>query len=67
MAKLTIAEETCKGCALCADACPKHLLALSTKINSRGYHPIEIKDQAQCTGCASCARMCPDAAIKVER
>ena len=61
MAKLTIARETCKGCGLCADVCPKQLLALSR------YHPIEITEQDKCIGCAFCARMCPDAVITVER
>ena len=37
MAKLTIDRETCKGCGLCADVCPRHLLALSKEINSKGY------------------------------
>jgi len=67
MAKLTIARETCKGCGLCADVCPKHLLALSHEINSRGYHPIGIAEQEKCIGCAFCARMCPDAVITVEK
>ena len=67
MAKLTIDRETCKGCGLCADVCPKHLLALSKEINTKGYHPIGITDQEQCIGCAFCARMCPDAVIKVEK
>lgn len=67
MAKLTIDRETCKGCGLCADVCPKHLLALSHEINAKGYHPIGIEQQGQCIGCAFCARMCPDAVIKVEK
>ena len=67
MAKLTIAKETCKGCGLCADVCPKGLLALRHMINSRGYHPIDITDQDKCIGCAFCARMCPDAVITVEK
>ena len=37
MAKLTIDRETCKGCGLCANVCPKHLLALSREINAKGY------------------------------
>ncbi len=67
LAKLTIDRETCKGCGLCADACPKHLLALSKEINAKGYHPIGIEEQDKCIGCAFCARMCPDAVIKVEK
>jgi len=67
MAMLTIAQEICKGCGLCADVCPKKILALSKEINSRGYHPISITDQEKCIGCAFCARMCPDAVIKVEK
>jgi len=67
MAMLTIARETCKGCGLCADVCPKKILALSRDINSRGYHPIAVTDQSKCIGCAFCARMCPDAVIKVEK
>ena len=67
MARLTIARETCKGCGLCADVCPKKLLALSRDINTRGYHPIDIAEPEKCIGCASCARMCPDAVIKVEK
>ena len=67
MAMLTIARESCKGCGLCADVCPKQILALSKEINSKGYHPITMTDQAKCIGCAFCARMCPDAVIKVEK
>ena len=52
MAKLTIDRETCKGCGLCANVCPKHLLALSKEINAKGYHPIGIEQQDQCIGCA---------------
>ena len=67
MAKLTIDRETCKGCGLCADVCPKHLLALSKQINAKGYHPIGIEGQDKWMGCACWARMCPDAVIKVEK
>ena len=67
MAQLTIAREICKGCGLCADVCPKKILALSNQINSKGYHPIAMTDQSKCIGCAFCARMCPDAVIRVEK
>ena len=67
MARLTIHQEICKGCGLCADVCPRHLLSLSKEINAKGYHPIDITDQEKCIGCAFCARMCPDAVIAVEK
>jgi len=68
MAKLTIAENICKGCGLCITACPKGILALNTeKLNQKGYHPIMITDEEKCIGCASCARMCPDVVFTVER
>ncbi|MBO7349181.1 MAG: 4Fe-4S binding protein, partial [Spirochaetales bacterium] len=28
MAKVTFNEDICKGCGLCVDACPKHILAI---------------------------------------
>ena len=67
MAKLTIAAESCKGCGLCADVCPRHILALSKDINAKGYHPAQCIAPEQCVGCAACATMCPDVAITVER
>ncbi len=68
MAKIIVDENYCKGCELCAAACPKHLIALSpARINAKGYHPAELTDESACTGCASCAQMCPDAAITVLR
>lgn len=68
MAKLTFKTDNCKGCGLCVDACPKHLLRISPdKINQKGHHPAEITDQSACIGCAFCATMCPDCIIKVEK
>lgn len=68
MAKLIIREDSCKGCTLCIDACPKNLLELDkSKLNAKGYHPISMKDQSACIACASCARMCPDLVFEVEK
>lgn len=65
MAKLVINEERCKGCGLCITVCPKKILALADKINSKGVYPACIKDEEQCVGCAICARICPDVVIEV--
>ena len=66
--KVTINELVCKGCGLCARACPKNVLELSkTRLNAKGYHPAEVARPEDCIGCASCARTCPDVAIRIER
>ncbi|MEG1773503.1 MAG: 4Fe-4S binding protein [Oscillospiraceae bacterium] len=68
LTKVTIAEEVCKGCGLCVDACPKQVLALADdRINAKGYNPAQVIRPAQCIGCAMCAVMCPDSAITVEK
>ena len=66
--KVTINEARCKGCGLCADFCPKAVLALDgAKHNEKGYHPAYAKNPQDCIGCAICATMCPDVAITVEK
>lgn len=68
MAKMSVDDRFCKGCGLCADVCPVHIIALNYEvITTKGYHPAHCIDMDRCTGCASCALMCPDAAIVVER
>lgn len=67
MAKVTFNEDKCKGCGLCVTACPKKIVSLSNRMNSKGYHPAEVVNQEACIGCTSCAMMCPDVVITVER
>lgn len=68
MVKISINEELCKGCGLCARACPKNIIEISkTKLNAKGYHPAEVTDVNACIGCASCARTCPDVVIYIEK
>ncbi len=68
MAKITFKTDLCKGCGLCVDACPKHLLELDKDaINQKGHHPARITDEEKCVGCAFCATMCPDCVIEIER
>jgi len=65
---LTIDETLCKGCLLCANVCPKKILALdTTRVNAKGLNPIICKDLESCTACAICAKICPDSVFKVER
>jgi 2-oxoglutarate ferredoxin oxidoreductase subunit delta len=63
---LDIAVDRCKGCGLCLDVCPKHVLALEERVvNALGHHPVRLTDAAGCTSCALCARICPDAVFTV--
>ena len=68
MARININQDGCKGCEMCVNACPRHIIALDKeKINAKGYHPAKLLDEEKCTGCCSCAMMCPDCMIVVER
>lgn len=68
MNRVTFREDRCKGCELCVDACPKHIIAIATdRLNAKGFRPAEIIDQGKCIGCAFCATRCPDVVITVEK
>lgn len=53
----------CKGCGICVHFCPKHALAISEKVNSRGYYPPYVVNAGECTYCRQCELFCPDFAI----
>ena len=61
-----VIEERCKGCGFCVEFCPRHLLKISARPNSKGYHPPEIVNDQDCVNCGLCALLCPDFAIYVE-
>jgi 2-oxoglutarate ferredoxin oxidoreductase subunit delta len=68
MAKIIVDENVCKGCSMCVNACPLHLIGLDkSKLNRKGYHPAKLMEPEKCVGCAACATMCPDTAITVEK
>jgi 2-oxoglutarate ferredoxin oxidoreductase subunit delta len=43
------------------------VLAISTRLNSRGFYAVELLDEERCTSCAACALVCPDVVITVYR
>ncbi|HQR35697.1 MAG TPA: 4Fe-4S dicluster domain-containing protein [Blastocatellia bacterium] len=57
--QVEIAEEECKGCGLCVEACPPHVMKLSERFNFRGYHPAMYLGHG-CTGCGICFFACPE-------
>lgn len=65
---IVVDTERCKGCNLCAVACPRHIIRLTQKaVNKKGYPYAEQVEAAMCTGCTCCAIVCPDACISVYR
>lgn len=68
MANWSIQTERCKGCGLCADACPRKILRIDPGvINHKGHFSAQITDESRCTGCGFCVLMCPDCAITLTR
>lgn len=64
---VVVNTERCKGCNLCVVACPLHVLALTPKVNQKGYNYVQQVVEDTCNGCTSCAIVCPDACLTVYR
>ena len=67
MPKVTFREERCKGCELCTKVCPKKIIVIASKFNSKGYRPAVCLDEKQCIGCTLCAKTCPDVVIEIHK
>lgn len=65
--RVEINPESCKSCQYCVISCPKNVLAVGDKVNSKGYPYVVAKNPDDCIGCAMCANICPDSAIEVWR
>ena len=66
--KVLFNRDMCKGCELCMNFCPKHIISMDVgSVNAKGYHPAGVKEMDKCLGCAMCATMCPDLVITVEK
>ncbi len=65
---ILVDTERCKGCNLCAVACPLRVIELSARrVNHKGYSFAQQTLDDTCTGCAACATVCPDGCITVYR
>ncbi len=60
-----IEEDLCKGCGLCVNVCPKKVLEIAKKVNTKGYFPAFQARPEDCIVCAICCTMCPDVAITI--
>ena len=67
MPKPVFNEERCKGCELCTIVCPKKIISISDRFNSKGYRPSTCTDPDKCIGCAHCAKTCPDIVIEIHK
>jgi len=65
--QVIIDVKRCKGCGLCADVCPKHLIQEANELSVYGDRTYEFVGEDECTGCSFCALMCPDVAIIIRR
>lgn len=52
-------ENECKGCSLCVEACPTHVLSMGQQLNHYGY-PTAFYEGTGCTGCGICSISCPE-------
>ncbi|MDR1346206.1 MAG: 4Fe-4S binding protein [Bacteroidales bacterium] len=64
---IVIDMEKCKGCDVCVTGCPNSCIALSKKVNKKGYNYLEMLNEDSCIGCANCAVICPDGVLEVYR
>lgn len=65
MEKIKVISERCKSCGYCVKFCPKQVLSIEEKVNSKGYEYVEPVKIENCISCCMCARICPDGAIEV--
>lgn len=65
MEKIKVISERCKSCGYCVKFCPKQVLSIGEKVNSKGYEYVEPVMMENCISCCMCARICPDGAIEV--
>jgi 2-oxoglutarate ferredoxin oxidoreductase subunit delta len=64
--EIIILEDTCKGCALCVEYCPKGCIQIAKdKFTRSGALLPEFINPGECSACGTCGNMCPDFAIEV--
>ena len=62
-AMIVIDASYCKGCGICVYVCAKHVLEISSEVNSLGYYMPNAVNGDECTNCRQCELYCPDFAV----
>lgn len=62
---LVINETWCKGCRICVDLCPCHVLEMVEAPYRWEGTVVKVKEMDACNGCGICEVECPDFAISV--
>ena len=65
MTRIEVDNNWCKGCHICIDVCPRHVLEVDQAVFVRGFHPVVVARPQDCTFCLQCELLCPDLAISV--
>jgi 2-oxoglutarate ferredoxin oxidoreductase subunit delta len=65
--RIFLLAERCKGCRFCVEFCPRQVLVMSDRFNSKGYHIPAVRAEERCTECKICELLCPEFAISVVR
>ena len=61
IAMATVIKDECKGCGICAEACPKNAIELNLETGTAKI------DGSKCIGCGKCYASCHFGAIKMHR
>ena len=61
--KLVVNEVWCKGCRICVDLCPQHVLEMVEAPQRWEGTVVKVTKMDACNGCGICEVECPDFAI----
>ena len=60
---LVVNETWCKGCRVCVDLCPTHVLEMAEAPDRWEGAIVKVVNMEVCNGCGICEAECPDFAI----